>query len=156
MEQFREIGEVLGSIIKSINGVQRQHSNQPASMHSITRPLHGSIRFDFRINDSLTMRSNLRFGEKNTRWKILELMSNTLETHIKEVWSEEEEHSPSLSAVAVDLHSKRIHHGELNPSNILVKPRRNNHQSGDVYLQGKVFGFGLSCVKKGFSCSKSA
>ncbi|KAL0428773.1 UNVERIFIED_CONTAM: Light-sensor Protein kinase [Sesamum radiatum] len=39
------------------------------------------------------------------------------------------------------LHSKKIYHGELNPSNILIKAR---NISPDGYLHAKVSGFGLS------------
>lgn len=101
--------------------------------------------------------------EKKECFLVTELMSKTLGMHIKEVCGPRKKNTLSLP-VAVDLmlqialgmeylHSKRIYHGELNPSNILVKPRRSN-QSGDGYLHGKVFGFGLNSVK-GFS-SKSA
>ncbi|CAH2039262.1 unnamed protein product [Thlaspi arvense] len=102
--------------------------------------------------------------EKKECFLVMELMSKTLGTHIKEVCGPRKKNTLSLP-VAVDLmlqiargmeylHSKRIYHGELNPSNILVKPRRNN-QSGDGYLYGKIFGFGLNSVK-GFSCKSSA
>ncbi|CAE5956282.1 unnamed protein product [Arabidopsis arenosa] len=100
--------------------------------------------------------------EKKECFLVMELMSKTLGMHIKEVCGPRKKNTLSLP-VAVDLmlqialgmeylHSKRIYHGELNPSNILVKPR--SHQSGDGYLLGKIFGFGLNSVK-GFS-SKSA
>jgi len=100
--------------------------------------------------------------EKKECFLVMELMRKTLGMHIKEVCGPRKKNTLSLP-VAVDLmlqialgmeylHSKRIYHGELNPSNILVKPRSN--QSGDGYLLGKIFGFGLNSVK-GFS-SKSA
>ncbi|KFK42533.1 hypothetical protein AALP_AA1G006700 [Arabis alpina] len=98
--------------------------------------------------------------EKKECFLVMELMSKTLGMHIKEVCGPRKKNTLSLP-VAVDLmlqiargmeylHSKRIYHGELNPSNILVKPRRNN-PSGDGYLHGKILGFGLNSVK-GFSC----
>ncbi|XP_010480291.1 PREDICTED: CBL-interacting serine/threonine-protein kinase 20-like [Camelina sativa] len=103
--------------------------------------------------------------EKKECFLVTELMSKTLGTHIKEVCGPRKKNTLSLP-VAVDLmlqialgmeylHSKKIYHGELNPSNILVKPRRSN-QYGDGYhhLHEKIFGFGLNSVK-GFS-SKSA
>ncbi|KAF5478130.1 hypothetical protein F2P56_004715 [Juglans regia] len=40
------------------------------------------------------------------------------------------------------LHSRRIYHGDMNPSNILLKAR--NHTEG--YFQAKVAGFGLSSI----------
>ncbi|KAL1220728.1 Light-sensor Protein kinase [Cardamine amara subsp. amara] len=102
--------------------------------------------------------------EKKECFLVMELMSKPLGTHIKEVCGPRKKNTLSLP-VAVDLmlqialgmeylHSKRIYHGELNPSNILVKPRRNN-QSGDEYLHGKIFGFGLNYVK-GFSCKSAS
>ncbi|KAG5021766.1 hypothetical protein JHK85_018108 [Glycine max] len=42
------------------------------------------------------------------------------------------------------LHSKKVYHGELNPSSILVKPRGT---SPEGYLHAKVTGFGLTSVK---------
>ncbi|KAL9304086.1 hypothetical protein ACSQ67_021349 [Phaseolus vulgaris] len=42
------------------------------------------------------------------------------------------------------LHSKKLYHGELNPSSILVKPRGT---SPEGYLHAKVTGFGLTSVK---------
>ncbi|THU59512.1 hypothetical protein C4D60_Mb07t02890 [Musa balbisiana] len=64
-------------------------------------------------------------------------------------------HVPFPLLVAVDtmhqiargmeyLHGKNIYHGDLNPSNILVKTR---NSSPDGYLHVKVTGFGLSPVK---------
>ncbi|CAN8310886.1 unnamed protein product [Cochlearia groenlandica] len=103
--------------------------------------------------------------EKKECFLVMELMSKSLGTHIKEVCGPRKKNTLSLP-VTVDLmlqisrgmeylHSKRIYHGELNPSNILVKPRRHSQQSGDGYLQGKVFGFGLNSVK-GFTCKCSS
>ncbi|KAK7275340.1 hypothetical protein RIF29_16453 [Crotalaria pallida] len=42
------------------------------------------------------------------------------------------------------MHSRKVYHGELNPSNILVKPRGTSREG---YLHAKVYGFGLSSVK---------
>lgn len=93
-------------------------------------------------------------GEKKECFLLMELMSKTLSNHINEV------HGPRkrtqfLLHVAVDLmlqiargmeylHSKKLYHGELQPSNILVKPRGT---SPEGYLHAKVSGFGLSSVK---------
>lgn len=92
--------------------------------------------------------------EKKECFLLMELMSKTLSTHIKEIHGPRKR-IPFLLHVAVDLmlqiargmeylHSKKVYHGELNPSNILVKPRGT---SPEGYLHAKVSGFGLSSVK---------
>lgn len=42
------------------------------------------------------------------------------------------------------LHSKKVYHGDLNPSNILLKAR---NSSNEGYFHAKVSGFGLSSIK---------
>ncbi|TKY64043.1 Light-sensor Protein kinase [Spatholobus suberectus] len=92
--------------------------------------------------------------EKKECFLLMELMSKTLSTHIKEIHGPRKR-IPFLLHVAVDImlqiargmeymHSKKVYHGELNPSNILVKPRGT---SPEGYLHAKVTGFGLSSVK---------
>ena len=92
--------------------------------------------------------------EKKECFLLMELMSKTLSTHIKEIHGSRKR-IPFLLHVAIDLmlqiargmeylHSKKVYHGELNPSNILVKPRGT---SPEGYLHAKVSGFGLSSVK---------
>ncbi|XP_040380228.1 light-sensor Protein kinase-like isoform X2 [Oryza brachyantha] len=76
-----------------------------------------------------------------------QLMSKDLGCYVKEVTSAKRR-VPFPLVVVVDtmlqiargmeqLHSNNIYHGNLNPSNVLVKPRH-----GDAYLQVKVAGFG--------------
>ncbi|XP_061349803.1 uncharacterized protein LOC133295042 [Gastrolobium bilobum] len=92
--------------------------------------------------------------EKKECFLLIEMMSKTLCTHIKEIHGPRKR-IPFLLHVAVDLmlqiargmeylHSRKVYHGELNPSNILVKPRGT---SPEGYLHAKVSGFGLSSVK---------
>ncbi|CAJ1950356.1 unnamed protein product [Sphenostylis stenocarpa] len=92
--------------------------------------------------------------EKKECFLLMELMSKTLATHIKEIHGPRKR-IPFLLHVAVDLmlqiargmeylHSKKLYHGELNPSSILVKPRGT---SPEGYLHAKVTGFGLTSVK---------
>jgi len=92
--------------------------------------------------------------EKKECFLLMELMSKTLSTHIKEIHGPRRR-IPFLLHVAVDLmlqiargmeylHSKKLYHGELNPSSILVKPRGT---SPEGYLHAKVTGFGLTSVK---------
>lgn len=91
--------------------------------------------------------------EKKECFLLMELMSKTLSTHIKEIHGPRKR-IPFLLHVAVDimlqiargmeyLHSKKVYHGELNPSNILVKSKGT---SPEGYLHAKVSGFGLSSV----------
>ncbi|XP_042453184.1 serine/threonine-protein kinase ULK2-like [Zingiber officinale] len=92
--------------------------------------------------------------EKKECFVVMELMSKDLSTYTKEVSSARRK-PPFALLVAVDtmiqiargmeyLHSKNIYHGELNPSNILVRPRI---ASPDGNLHVKVSGFGLAPIK---------
>ncbi|GFP91936.1 light-sensor protein kinase [Phtheirospermum japonicum] len=89
--------------------------------------------------------------EKKECFLVMELMSRDLSGYIKEICGPRKRIPFSLP-VAVDLmlqiargmeylHSKKIYHGELSPSNILIKAR---NVSMDGYLHVKVSGFGLS------------
>ncbi|KAG8086544.1 hypothetical protein GUJ93_ZPchr0010g10548 [Zizania palustris] len=80
-----------------------------------------------------------------------QLMSKDLGCYVKEV-SSAKRRIPFPLVVVVDtmlqvargmehLHSNKIYHGNLNPSNVLVKPLH-----GDAYLHVKVAGFGQSGV----------
>ncbi|KAL3815111.1 hypothetical protein ACJIZ3_016379 [Penstemon smallii] len=90
--------------------------------------------------------------EKKECFLVMELMNRDLSSYIKEICGPRKRIIPFSLPVAVDLmlqiargmeyiHSKKIYHGELNPSNILVKART---FSNDGYLHAKVSGFGLS------------
>lgn len=92
--------------------------------------------------------------EKKECFLIMDLMSRDLCSYIKEICCPRKRIPFSLP-VAVDLmlqiargmeylHSKKIYHGNLNPSNILLKPRG---ASTEGYLHAKISGFGLSSVK---------
>lgn len=89
---------------------------------------------------------------KRDCYLVMELMSRDLSTYIKETCGPRKRIVPFSVPVAVDLmlqiargmeylHSKKIYHGELNPSNILIRPR---NVGPDGYLHAKVSGFGLS------------
>lgn len=93
--------------------------------------------------------------EKKECFLIMELMSKDLCSYVKETCGPRKRITFSL-AVAVDimlqiargmeyLHSKKIYHGDLNPSNILVKAR-GNYSEGNMHA--KVSGFGLNSVRK--------
>ncbi|KAJ7962527.1 Protein kinase [Quillaja saponaria] len=96
-----------------------------------------------------------RDEEKRECFLVMELMSRDLSSHIKESCGPRKRIPFSLPVV-VDLmlqvargmeylHSKNIYHGDLKPSNILVRARGS---STEGYLQAKISGFGLSSVKK--------
>ncbi|KAF7844394.1 mitogen-activated protein kinase kinase kinase 7-like [Senna tora] len=88
--------------------------------------------------------------EKKECFLLMDLMTRNLCTHIEEICVPRKK-IPFALPMAVDvmlqiargmeyLHSKKIYHGELNPSNILVKPRGT---STEGYLYAKLSGFGL-------------
>ncbi|KAE9460205.1 hypothetical protein C3L33_07891, partial [Rhododendron williamsianum] len=90
--------------------------------------------------------------EKKECFLVMELMNRDLSIYIKEICGPRKQRIPFSLPVAVDLmlqiargmeylHSKEIYHGDLNPSNILLKPR---NVSTEGYLHAKVSGFGLS------------
>ncbi|KAK4786810.1 hypothetical protein SAY86_010643 [Trapa natans] len=97
--------------------------------------------------------------EKNECFIVTELMNRDLGSYIKEICCPRKRIPFSLP-VATDLmlqiargmeylHHKKIYHGDLNPSNILVKARGNSSSSNssEGYLHAKVCGFGLSRAK---------
>ncbi|XWS32076.1 hypothetical protein CRYUN_Cryun23aG0129600 [Craigia yunnanensis] len=93
--------------------------------------------------------------EKKECLLVMELMSKSLCNYIKEICGPRKR-IPFSPSVAVDLmlqiargmeylHSKKICHGDLNPSNIHVKSKG---MSTEGYVQAKVSGFGLSSIAK--------
>lgn len=93
--------------------------------------------------------------EKKEGFLVMDLISKDLSSHIKEVCSSRRRIALPL-LVAADamlqiargmeyLHSRKIYHGDLNPSNVLVRTRS---ASPDGYLHVKIAGFGLSPLKK--------
>ncbi|KAK3434947.1 hypothetical protein EUGRSUZ_D02347 [Eucalyptus grandis] len=92
--------------------------------------------------------------EKKECFVVTELMNRDLGSYIKEICGPRKRIPFSLP-VAIDLmfqiargmeylHSKKIYHGDLNPSRVLLRARGS---SGEGYLQAKVSGFGLSSCK---------
>ncbi|XP_022147480.1 mitogen-activated protein kinase kinase kinase 7-like isoform X2 [Momordica charantia] len=92
--------------------------------------------------------------EKKECFLIMELMSRDLSSYVKEICGPRKR-IPFTLPVALDLmlqiargmeylHSNKIYHGNLNPCNILIKPRA---YSTDGYVHAQVSGFGLPVVK---------
>ncbi|XVF13018.1 hypothetical protein REPUB_Repub08aG0171000 [Reevesia pubescens] len=91
--------------------------------------------------------------EKKEVMLVLELMNKDLSCHMKENCGSRRRILFSLPVV-VDLmfqiargmeylHSRKLHHGELNPSNIFLKARNNT----EGYFHLKISGYGLSNTK---------
>ncbi|KAG0486863.1 hypothetical protein HPP92_008958 [Vanilla planifolia] len=87
---------------------------------------------------------------------VMELMNKDLINYIKDI-SCSKRRVPIPLLVAVDvmlqiargmeyLHSRKIYHGDLNPSNILVKTK--NSTSSDGYVQVKISGLGKSAASR--------
>lgn len=85
---------------------------------------------------------------------LMEAMNKNLNSHIKENCGQRKSFPFSLPA-AVDImlqiargmeyiHSRKIYHGDLNPSNILLKARSS---STEGYFHAKISGFSLSSIK---------
>ncbi|XP_068644706.1 uncharacterized protein [Aristolochia californica] len=92
--------------------------------------------------------------EKKECFLVMEMMNKDLNSLVKEICGPRRR-IPFSFPVAVDimlqiargmeyLHSRKIHHGNLNTSNILVNTRNSN---SDGYFHVKVSGFGLASVK---------
>lgn len=117
-----------------------------------TEPLFPAISQELTLSHPNIMHIFCAFtdDERKECFLVMELMSRDLSSYIKEICGPRKRIPFSLP-VAVDLmlqiargmeylHSKKICHGDLNPSNILVKPR---NISTDGYLHAKVCAFGL-------------
>ncbi|XP_009598286.1 uncharacterized protein [Nicotiana tomentosiformis] len=100
--------------------------------------------------------------ERKEGYLVMELMNKSLATYIKE-HSGQRKRGPFPIPIAVDimlqiargmeyLHSRKIYHGELNPSNVFLKPR---NSSADSYFHAKVKGFGLASIKSNYKAANS-
>ncbi|XP_008791458.1 mitogen-activated protein kinase kinase kinase 7 [Phoenix dactylifera] len=119
-------------------------------------PLMNEISLLSSINHPNVMHYMYSFydEEKKEAFLVTDLMSKDLSSHIKEICSSRRR-IPFPLLVAVDimlqiargmeyLHSRKIYHGDLNLSNVLVRAR---NSSPDGYLHVKIAGFGLSPLK---------
>ncbi|KAH0782767.1 hypothetical protein KY290_002365 [Solanum tuberosum] len=118
------------------------------------KPLIPDISQELHLSHPNIMHISCGFTDEEKRecFLIMELMSKDLSSCIKEICGPRKRVPFSLP-VAIDLllqiargmeylHSKKIYHGELSPSNVLVKAR---NVSTEGYLHAKVCGFGSSC-----------
>ncbi|CAK9165810.1 unnamed protein product [Ilex paraguariensis] len=116
-------------------------------------PLIAEISQDLSLSHPNIMHTFCGFTdeEKKECFLVMELMNRDLSCYIKEICGPRKRIPFSLP-VAVDLmlqiargmeylHSKNTYHGDLNPSNILLKAR---NSSSEGYLLAKVSGFSLS------------
>ncbi|XP_059276310.1 receptor-like kinase LIP1 [Lycium ferocissimum] len=101
--------------------------------------------------------------ERKEGYLVMELMNKSLAAYIKE-HSSQRKKGPFSVQVAVDimlqiargmeyLHSKKIYHGELNPSNVLLKPRNSSAESS--YFHAKVKGTGSTSINSNHNADES-
>ncbi|PKU81960.1 light-sensor Protein kinase isoform X1 [Dendrobium catenatum] len=93
--------------------------------------------------------------EKKECYMVMELMNKDLSSYIKEIFCARRKFPFPLShtvnimlqiARGMEyLHSKKIYHGDLKPSNILVKTK--NSSSSDAYVHVKIAGLAQSAAK---------
>ncbi|KAL1535960.1 light-sensor Protein kinase-like [Salvia divinorum] len=91
---------------------------------------------------------------KNECFLVMNLMHKDLSTYIKELCGSKKR-VPFSVPVSVDLmeylHLRKIPHGELNPSNILIRTRPNGTEG---FLQAKIAGFGLDASVRRLTLSE--
>ncbi|KAJ1416164.1 Protein kinase domain [Sesbania bispinosa] len=140
--EFKEIQWLgQGFALRHFHGERQAHEAEISTLLSLSHP------------NILQYLSGFYDEEKKEFSLVIELMNKDLWTYMKENCGPRRQILFSIPVV-VDLmlqmargmeylHSKKIYHGDLNPSNILLKAR--NSQEG--YFQAKVAGFGLSSLK---------
>ncbi|KAL2940623.1 Light-sensor Protein kinase [Bienertia sinuspersici] len=141
--QYKEI-QWLGEsfILRHFFGEHSELNSEISSLLSLSHP--NVVQYMCGFHDE----------EKKEYFLVMELMSKDLNSYIKEVCGPKRR-MPFSFPVAIDvmleiakgmeyLHSKKIYHGDLNPSNVLVKPR---NSSSEGYIHAKISGFGLRGVK---------
>lgn len=127
-------------------------------------PLNAEISLVLSLSHPNIMQYHCAFydEEKKEGCLIMDLMQKNLEIYIKENYGQRKKVSLSIP-VAVDimlqiargmeyLHSRKIYHGDLNPSNILLKAS-NLSLEGDI--QAKITGFGVTSIKSSIYRTKS-
>ncbi|XP_011080869.1 uncharacterized protein LOC105164021 isoform X1 [Sesamum indicum] len=117
-------------------------------------PLHAEISSVLSLSHPNVLQYHCAFYDEDRKegFLVMELMSKNLGAYIKE-HSGQRNRIPFSIPVAVDimlqiargmeyLHSRKIYHGDLNPSNVLLKAK--NASIGG--FQAKITGFGLTSV----------
>ncbi|XP_033516121.2 uncharacterized protein [Nicotiana tomentosiformis] len=119
-------------------------------------PLHSEISLVFSLSHPNILQYHCGFydEERKEGYLVMELMNDTLATYIKE-HSGQRKRLPFSTSAAVDImlqiargmeymHARKIYHGELNPSHVLLKAR---NSSAESYFHAKIKGFGLTSIK---------
>ncbi|KAK4363825.1 hypothetical protein RND71_019066 [Anisodus tanguticus] len=116
-------------------------------------PLHAEISLVFSLSHPNILQYHCGFydEERKEGYLVMELINDTLATYIKE-HSGQRKRPPFSTSAAVDimlqiargmeyLHSRKIYHGELNPSHVLLKARK------ESYFHAELKGFGLTSTQ---------
>ncbi|CAK9173830.1 unnamed protein product [Ilex paraguariensis] len=119
-------------------------------------PLYAEISLVLSLSHPNIMQYHCGFydEERKEGYLVMELMNKNLSTCIKEN-AGKMKRVPFSVPVAVDImlqiargmeyiHSRKIYHGDLNPSNVLLKAR---NSSIEGYFHARVTGFGLTSIK---------
>ncbi|KAK4729362.1 hypothetical protein R3W88_022350 [Solanum pinnatisectum] len=119
-------------------------------------PLHDEISLVFSLSHPNILQYHCGFydEERKEGYLVMELMNDTLATYIKD-HSGQRKRPPFSTSAAADimlqiakgmeyLHSRKIYHGELNPSHVLLRAR---NSSAESYFHAKLKGFGLTSIK---------
>lgn len=149
LKEINWLGESFA--LRSFYGDVEEHTAEISLLLSLSHP------------NVLQYHSGFHDEVKKEGFLVMELMSKSLDVFIKENSCQKKRMSFSIP-VAVDimlqiargmeyLHSRNTYHGELNPSNILLKPR---YSSAESYFHAKVAGFGLSSVKRNYTYKSSS
>ncbi|MCD7449563.1 hypothetical protein HAX54_000626 [Datura stramonium] len=125
----------------------------------LIEPLVAEISLVFSLSHPNILQYHCGFydEEKKEGYLVMELMNKSLGAYMKE-HSGQKKRGPFSVQVAVDimlqiargmeyLHSRKIYHGELNPFNVLLKPRN------ESYFHAKVKGFGLTSIKSNYKAA---
>ncbi|KAL1830220.1 hypothetical protein ACET3Z_008632 [Daucus carota] len=133
------------------------------NFHGEIEPLYAEISFVLSLSHPNIMQYHCAFYDKEKKEGslIMDLMQKNLAVYIKENYGQRKK-VPLSIPFAVDimfqiargmeyLHSRKIYHGDLNPSNILLKASNSSSENAQV----KVTGFGVTSIKRSMHRTKS-